>query len=465
MRLVDIAAERGLLAGLFQYGQKALLDTSDINCTDIYTDTLNQVVYKCLDHALTTLETVDYPSLLSSANELGLYNVIITDESTKYIRSLQNHSIQQENIRPLAKKLFKLKLARDLRSKHMEAYETLSTVTGAETFDDILSKSENPILEFSLDFNAESDNIPKLIWDGAREYLEYKADNPTQIIGVPTPFAKFNKLVGGGMRRGGVTLIGARIKSGKTTFGKETALHVANNLEIPVLFLDTEMVEEEQIDRSMASLAKITIDRVETGKFGQSQIEREKLFVALRNVENKPFYYQKVAGKEFEEVLSIIRRWILTVVKHDENGKTNDCLIIYDYFKLMSTDSIKALEEYQAIGFQMSYLTDFCKKYDFPCLAFVQLNREGTIAQSDRLLWFCQSFSVLQGKTPEEEAQDGRENGNTKLMPKHCRFGPAMSDDDWINILFDKEMSIMTEGKTRFELRAESASDSEDSDE
>lgn len=465
MKLTDVAAERGVLAGLFQYGQAITLDLSDILSDGIFTDSLNKILFKCIDFSLTTIAQIDYPSLLSASNELNLYNVVTTDEATKYIRSLQNHPIQQENVRPLAKKLFKLKLARDLQYKHTEAYEQLSQITGSETFDEILSKSENPILEFSLKFNSESDNVPKLIWEGAREYLLHKAENPSENIGVPTPFPRFNRLVGGGIRRGGVCLIGARIKSGKTTFGKETALHVSNNLNIPVLFLDTEMVKEEQIDRSMASLAKIKIDRVEKGTFGKSQIEHEKLFIALRNVENKPFYYQKVAGKEFEEVLSIVRRWILTVVGHDENGKTNDCLVIYDYFKLMSTDSIKQLEEYQAIGFQMSYLTDFCKKYDFPCLAFVQLNREGGIAQSDRLLWFCQSFSVLQAKTFEEETQDGRENGNTKLMPKHCRFGPAMSDEDWINIHFDKEMSIMTEGKTRFELRTESASDSEDSDE
>jgi len=153
-----------------------------------------------------------------------------------------------------------------------------------------------------------------------------------------------------------------------------------------------------------------------------------------------PFYHKSIAGKNFNEVLSIIRRWIVQEVGYS-GGRTKDCLIVYDYFKIMDQVELQDLQEYQAIGFQISRLTDFCKEYDFPCLAFVQVNRDGItketsdiISQSDRLLWLCHSCTLLKRKSQEELLLDGKQNGNMKLKTIECRFGPGMEMEDYINL-------------------------------
>ena len=124
---------------------------------------------------------------------------------------------------------------------------------------------------------------------------------------------------------------------------------------------------------------------------------------AVDQLSNIPYSYATVAGKPFEQILNLIKRWIVQEVKTDENGKTNDCLIIYDYLKLMSSNSItNNIQEYQALGFQITSLHNLCVKLDIPCLSFVQLNRDGitkestdAVSGSDRLIWLCTSLQYL----------------------------------------------------------------------
>ena len=42
-------------------------------------------------------------------------------------------------------------------------------------------------------------------------------------------------------------------------------------------------------------------------------------------------------GAPFENILNVIKRWVLQEVGTDENGRTNECLVVYDYLKLMSS--------------------------------------------------------------------------------------------------------------------------------
>ena len=49
----------------------------------------------------------------------------------------------------------------------------------------------------------------------------------------------------------------------------------------------------------------------------------------------------------------------------------------------MSSNSItNNIQEYQALGFQITSLHNLCVKLDIPCLSFVQLNRDGITKES-----------------------------------------------------------------------------------
>jgi len=116
--------------------------------------------------------------------------------------------------------------------------------------------------------------------------------------------------------------------------GINVALHVSGILDIPVLFIDTEMTEEDHWPRIVAHISKAndglaTINDVEQGSFQDNVLKREKVHDAVTKFGTYPFYYRSVIGKQFEEILPLIRRWLWKTVGFDDNGKLKDCLVIY----------------------------------------------------------------------------------------------------------------------------------------
>lgn len=148
----------------------------------------------------------------------------------------------------------------------------------------------------------------------------------------------------------------------------------------------------------------------------------------------------------------MVRRWVVQTVGYNQYGSINPCLLVYDYLKLTGASEKQELKEYEAIGYRMSALHDLTTQYSLPCLTFCQLNREFDVSQSDRIRWFCTSMSSLQKKTEDEIAQDGRENGNRKLVPEDFRFGPGLEDGDYINMELDGKFTSLKELKTRNQL-------------
>lgn len=461
----SIPTERAVLSGLAQHGKNGLVEAQDVIHIEDFVNSDNKIIWRCLEHAIETHDKIDIPSLMAAASSINLYDAINTKGQTEYIRSIFNMPIELDNIREHAKKLSKLTLIREAQKTHKEAYENLALLQGEETIDEILSTSESPIFNLINKLNNNRGDSPEQIASDGEAKIQYLIDNPVEMAGIPTPWARLNAAIGGGIRNGGVTLIAARPKTGKSTLAKEVGIHVSDRIQLPVLMIDTEMRIDEQFHRCLAGLCKIPIRRIETGQFGQSPEEITKVKNANKFLLCLPLKFQSVAGKDFEEILSIIRRWITQEVGFDQNGNTNPCLVIYDYFKLQSMDELKDAAEYQVMGFQINKLTDFCKMYDFPCLAFVQSSRDGIsketsgiVAGSDRLLWSALALCIFKRKDSLELAETGQ-YGNMKMIPIEARFGPTLDEGDYINMKMQKEMSYIEEGKTKFEASKSNIAD------
>ena len=444
--LKDVGSERAVVAGLCQYGQEAMVDVSDIIDSQTFTTETAQLLYLCAENILTESTTIDIASIYAASNRMGFYNKLFGNKKdTEYIRAVFNFPIKKENIRTHAKRLAKLQFARKAQQVAKDIHDRLGKLTGDETIDHIMNIPETGIFDLLFEVNKGKEDGPVLLTEGADEVLQEILENPCQIAGIPTPWPHYNTAIGGGIRRKTVHLIAARPKAGKTTIAKDVALHCALNLNIPILMLDTEMGRDDQLFRTLAGMSGVNTGKIETGQFGENVIDTKAVLDMLEKLKGHPyFWYKDIFGKPFPEVLSIIRRWIVQQVGYDEQGDVNDCLVIYDYFKLMSETQIDQIQEYQALGFQLSTLTDFAKEFDFPCLAFVQLNREEDISQSDRLRWFASSTSKFLRKDAEQMRQDGSNNGNRKLLVEDARFGPGLVDDH-IDMQLNGDISTLSE--------------------
>jgi len=467
MILSDAAAERAVLAGVCRYGAAAYYDVADIVNEGTFTVDSNSVIYSCLKKVLAEddTRTLDIPSILSSANELGLSSFFSNKQELEHLNAILKFPVVLPNVRKFAAKVRKLQISRMMCSTLDETKDKYMEIKGDESISHILGIAEESIFSFSELLN-DQDEAPKKIFEDIEEYLEDKAANPVDQIGIPTGFDKFDFSIGGGLRKGTVSVIGARPKTGKSLFALNSGVSIAK-AGIPVLDMDTEMIVDDQINRGTAMISygtggRSTINDVETGKFASTEMRKKMLMEEGKKHKDLPFFHKNISGKPFEDQLSEMRRWIAKEVGVNDQGQANDCVIIYDYLKLMDASDMKNsdLKEFQMLGFMMTALHNFAIRYNVPILAFIQLNRDGITKEStdaasgsDRIVWLCSNFSIYKLKSDEEIANDGPDEGNRKLVPIVSRHGAGLEHGDYINVKMKGEYAKLIEGNTALQIQ------------
>lgn len=462
--LANAAAERAVLGGIVQFGNAAYVDIADIISANTFTFHSNQLYFKCLEGLLKENpdRVIDSPSIWAIAHTLGYEDLIAKEDERNYLRALMNLPIKLDNVRKMAGQIRKLEIGRLLQTQMRHIDNSLNQLTGDEPINHIIGLAENPIFDFTSLLNGNANDGPCRIGVGIREYMAYLAEHPCEQVGISTGYPYYDASIGGGLRRKTVNLIGARPKQGKTMLGDNIAYHIAGILGIPVLNLDTEMSEEDHWNRMTANLSEVAIKDIETGKYYQNDYKRSKVLAAIDKLENIPYDYFSIAGQPFEETLAAMRRWVVKTVGLEASGLAKPCVIIFDYLKLMTSDSITHnLQEYQVLGFQMTGLHNFMVRMGVPCLAFIQLNRDGITREdtdvasgSDRLIWLCSNFSLFKRPSDAEIAQNlglGIQ-ANRKLVPLVARHGAGLDDGDYIAMNMCGDYGRIIEYTTRNEL-------------
>lgn len=452
-KLVNPASERAVLAGVCKYGDEVWAEVSGLLEEETFTVPINKVIYSCVKNITKMKQSVDFSTILSSAQSLNLIDIVNTKDNIKHINGILNTPVNIDNVRPHAQKIRRLQFARQLQGRLRDIFRSLNEVSGDESVTSILSLAEQPIQDLCLEYSREEENNPVLLGSNLDEYLAHIGTNKGKSLGIPSPYPSYNKAIGGGFRRKCVDLIAARPKMGKSCIADNIALHVASTHNIPVLMLDTEMSTIDHWNRILANISGVSINEIANGNFLNYPELSDKVSRAAEKIKSIPYHYISIAGKPFEDVLSIARRWLIKNVGYDENGRLNDCLIVYDYLKLMTSDSISNnLAEFQVLGFQITSLHNFCVENDCACLSFVQLNRDGitkestdAVSGSDRLIWLCTSFTIFKEKGEEEIQTDGITNGNRKLVPIVARHGPGLDDDGYICLKMTGDLARIEE--------------------
>lgn len=461
MILCDSASERAVLAGICAYGEEAYFDIADIIQESTFTIDSNGVIFQCLKRLCENENKpkIDVASIYSVAQELGLSHLLSRKEEAQHLKAIIDFPVSLENVRKFAAKIRKLEITRLLRKQLEAAQDKLLDINGSESITSILAIAEDTVFNFSSLLN-DTDNNPIHIGKDVEEYLDNLVNNPIDQVGIPTGFPVYDQAIGGGFRKGTVNVIAARPKTGKTLLADNIGFHIANKHKIPVLNMDTEMSVKDHLNRVLAMMTETEISNIETGKFATSTDQKTKLVKASKELKDTPLFYKTIAGKAFEEQLALMRRWIVKEVGLNDDGTAKQCLIVYDYLKLMDSAGINQdMKEYQVLGFMMTALHNFAVRYQIPILAFVQLNRDGitkestdTASGSDRIIWLCSNFTIFKRKSDEEIAEDGSKNGNRKLLPLVSRHGGGLDDNDYINCHMKGWCAKIVEGKTRLEL-------------
>jgi replicative DNA helicase len=453
--LTDLPAERAWLSGIVRYGANSWIDSNELVNDNCFSDHINQCIYTCLERIFhnNSNAIVDIASILSAAQEVGLKD-LSEPNNVKYLKALYHFGVEEENVREFAKKIRKLSEFRSLLAEVDESANRIKNLTGNESISEAVSVVEKPVFDFTNKLIGGNQQVEQ-IGVGIDEYYE-SLRNREELKGIGIGYPIYEKAIGG--LRVGVHIKGARNKTGKSYDALNCAAYSAVMEKNPTLYLDTELHRNQgQWDRFLARFADgITVDQIKYGEFFDDEQAERKVLKAKNILKKIPLDYINITGKPIDEIISIVRRWLIQKVGYNAAGKLNKCLVVYDYLKPpITAGELKNVQEYQEIGFRVQALHDFTAKYNFPILTYVQLNREKDIAASDRIGWYCSSYSSLQKKTPEEIATDGPQNGNLKLTPEFIRFGAGLDPGDYINYHFNGATAKIVELKTRNQVEAD----------
>lgn len=463
--LTDVAAERAVLASVFRYGSEAYADIADLVTSNTFSEPSNQAIWQCIEHVMKDEDVgaLDFPTIISSASSLGLREEFFkADTDIKHLRSIMNTPIMPENGRKMAGKIRKLEVAALLEQQLDQARRSIRSLHGDESITEIIAAAEQPIFDFTSLLTDAAKSGPQLMGTDAVKYMQYLKDNPRDMIGISTGMRRYDISIGGGLRPNSLDMIVARMKVGKTMLVDNAAIHICSHEGIPVFNIDTEMSREEHQVRIIANLAGVRANDIETGKFGLKELDDKSVMAAAAKLEGLPYHYECVIGRQFEEVMASMRRWVTRTVGLKSDGKANPCVVIYDYLKMLSSDFANGnLQEYQALGYITTALKNFMGRYGVPCLCFAQANREGIekedtgiIGGSDRIAQYATSVTLYKFKTDDERAEAGDKGMKYthKLVPIVSRHGEGLQDGDYINVQAEYGQARITEGPTRNEL-------------
>ena len=468
----DISAERAVLSAIMHHNIEAIIKTEDISLrpTDFFYET-NSAVFAAMMAFYESKPNgkIDKFSILEHVKAFGSSRIVTMLEDNDYIEALSSSNVGLDSVDGLAMSVKKNSVFRSvingLESVRDEVEEAIEPKFSLEDLMCLVENKYNIIVEGISNPNAKFQRFG----DTFAEWVEDLVDNPCDYAGIPTGFPLYDYSIGRGFRRGSVNMLGARTGIGKSMLSLNFGNNIANS-NIPVLYIDTELTKELQLSRLAAARTGIGIYEIETGRFARNPEQLKRVRREVKELEKLNFYHQYVGGWRFEEILSYMKKWVRQVVGVDENGVTKNCVIIFDYMKMMRTEGLNAMKEYQLIGFWCTMLHDFSIRYDVPLFLLIQLNRDGiqnegqgVAAQSDRTEWLASSFTIFKNKTEDELAESGSE-GNSKLIVVKSRYGPSTPGGDWINIRADRSRGSISEGRMQSAARRDAQPDNEEDD-
>src|SRR3989442_11360816 len=125
------------------------------------------------------------------------------------------------------------------------------------------------------------------------------SQRPGEITGdtVPTGFASVDKMLGGGLRRRDLVVLGGDVGSGKSALALGVALRVAQQ-GVGVAFLSGEMDEERLMERALAIEGRAAVDELRSAKLNDQT--RAGIGGAAVRLRGLPLAILPLAAPDFE---------------------------------------------------------------------------------------------------------------------------------------------------------------------
>lgn len=436
----SIESERHSLAGLCRHPDIIYQIDSWFSDKDYYQE-IHKTIYSVIRNILFNKRPLDKVLVAQEIANLGIkfnQDISIFD----YVESLFLISIGKEAAFDSFKEVVKLRVRRDLIDGARRMAQFAQT-SGELKVGEIVSGTDKIYGELIGGLRNRVEEKVHDIFADVEEKVEEIGNNPPSddkyMMG---PFETVNKIFGSLSRPGNITVIGARSGIGKSSLAMFYQCHLAQRYQIPILNLDFgEMSPEELQFRAVCMFTKgeVPLNAIENGDFRKNPEWERKVRDVWKIIKKVKFYYEDVSSMGPQEIISLIRRYSLSVF-----GRDNNFIVNYDYIKPFDTSDFNTPEWKQMGHFIQDIKSFINNEINVPFWASLQLNRSGittnkgaaqvddsenSFSISDRILQQCSHAFIMRSKLNDEIAEEGGlKFGNSKLIcVKHRHLGKDYS--------------------------------------
>jgi replicative DNA helicase len=173
---------------------------------------------------------------------------------------------------------------------------------------------------------------------------------------IPTGFRSLDLVVGGGLRRRDLVVLGGDVGAGKSAFALGIALRAAGG-GAPVVYFSGEMDEDRIFERAMAIEGRTQIDQIRRAEM--SEETRSAIAAVALRLQEMPLHIHPLVGRNFDDALE--SAW-----QHKPR------LVVVDYLQLLPPPSGKLTQEEDNAA-ALRALKALALERDVACLLVAQL--------------------------------------------------------------------------------------------
>ena len=429
--LKDVAAETTVIASLLNHPE-FILHTDWLKASHFYQKE-NGAIYWAINEL--------YKKGITKIDELNINNQLNSNPSVKQLMIKRNLTdinkymeLSQyaardslEEYEEFCKTVLNYSYKRKLYDKSYELNRLCFSDT--ETLADTDSKVHHIMSDLTEEYMVSTDL--RTIGEQEEElFEEIVEDQSDERFGVDSKYEIFQKYFK--YERGECIVLAARMKTGKSAFILNEAIHKAMK-GIPTLVIDTELTNKVWYKRALCHISGVEFRRIRDGHWTKE--ETAKINKARKIMKKLPLVHYYMPVVDMSKTYAMCK-----LLKY----KMDLQFLCFDYIKGDDPDAF-------ALSNKLGKMTNILKneiagELDMCVLAACQLNRENEIASSDKIAAYASTVIRWRFKRPSEIAEGGGlKYGNIYAQIYYNRNGEMQDRDEWLNLNFIGNLMTITD--------------------
>ena len=314
------------------------------------------------------LDAVTVSQYLDSRGELGDVGGL------DYLSVLASETPNAANVRAYAKIVRERALLRGLVTVGNRIAGSVFSNEG-HTAAELVEKAEQSIFHIAESGQAAGTGLISIqeLLPGVVDEIDRRHKRGGEPVGISTGFKDFDDLTTG-LQPSDLVIVAGRPSMGKTTFAVNIAENAAlGKKKVPTAIYSMEMSSEQLMFRMISSLGQVTLPKIRTGDFGDS--DWAKINSAIQLMNDAPIFIDDTPGLTPTELIARARR----LKRQHDLG-----LIVVDYLQLMEVPGEGKENRATEISAISRSLKKLAKEINVPVIALSQLNRQVDQRQDKR---------------------------------------------------------------------------------